>query len=316
MEFNNYIKQFQKLHVSRSSGVAPHKPVLLISVLDEIETGRITENKIFITPELVATFKENWSSLVDSKIFEPRFALPFYHLKSESFWQLITLPGCEIAVTSSNSIRSFAALKSAIDFAKFNDDLFLFLLDKNNRAVLRTTLLDTFFPLTKRKYINTKGSHGKYIANIESKLLNESPSEYKLEIAKADEEEIFLRGGVFKRVVPLVYNYTCCISGMRIAATSNIQMIDACHIVPFSESHDDTITNGISLCPNLHRAFDRGLISINEEYKVIVSNSFVESDTNYSLKMFEGKKIHLPKEEKNFPSIEGLRLHTSNRFQK
>ena len=207
-------------------------------------------------------------------------------------------------------------MQSSMMICFYQSDQELIWLDKNNRAVLRTTLLNTFIPLTKRKYINTKGSHGKYIANIESKLLNESPSEYKLEIAKADEEEIFLQGGVFKRVVPLVYNYTCCISGMRIAATSNIQMIDACHIVPFSESHDDTITNGISLCPNLHRAFDRGLISIDEEYKVIISNSFVESDTNYSMKMFEGKKINLPKEEKYFPSIEGLRLHTTNRFQK
>jgi len=48
---NDYINSFQRLHVSRSQGVAPHKPVLLISVLDEIESGRIIENKICITPE-------------------------------------------------------------------------------------------------------------------------------------------------------------------------------------------------------------------------------------------------------------------------
>ncbi|WP_201288840.1 HNH endonuclease signature motif containing protein [Polaribacter septentrionalilitoris] len=40
-------------------------------------------------------------------------------------------------------------------------------------------------------------------------------------------------------------------------------MIDACHIVPFSISNDDTIPIGISLSPNLYRAFDRGLITIN-----------------------------------------------------
>lgn len=33
---------------------------------------------------------------------------------------------------------------------------------------------------------------------------------------------------------------------------------------------DDTIGNGLSLCPNLHHAFDRGLIAIDDEYRVLV----------------------------------------------
>jgi putative restriction endonuclease len=54
-------------------------------------------------------------------------------------------------------------------------------------------------------------------------------------------------------------------------ATINVTMVDACHIVPFSISYDDTITNGLALCPNLHRAFDRGLIAISDDYRVVVS---------------------------------------------
>jgi len=73
-------------------------------------------------------------------------------------------------------------------------------------------------------------------------------------------EEVFIRSGIFKREIPKLYNNTCAISQLRIDATANISMVDACHIVPFSEAYDDTLTNGIALCPNLHRAFDRGLI--------------------------------------------------------
>jgi len=29
--------------------------------------------------------------------------------------------------------------------------------------------------------------------------------------------------------------------------------------------------NGLALCPNLHRAFDRGLIAISDDYRVVVS---------------------------------------------
>lgn len=47
--------------------------------------------------------------------------------------------------------------------------------------------------------------------------------------------------------------------------------------------YNDTITNGIALCPNLHRAFDRGLIAIDDNFKVLVSQSFREDETNYSV---------------------------------
>lgn len=53
-------------------------------------------------------------------------------------------------------------------------------------------------------------------------------------------------------------------------------MIDACHIVPFSQPYDDTIGNGLALCSDLQRAFDRGLIVIDENYKIIVSGIFKE----------------------------------------
>ena len=64
--------------------------------------------------------------------------------------------------------------------------------------------------------------------------------------------------------MPQVYNHTCCISGMRLVSNHGFSMIDACHIVPFSLSKDDRINNGLALCPNLYRAFDRGLILVDE----------------------------------------------------
>lgn len=85
-------------------------------------------------------------------------------------------------------------------------------------------------------------------------------------------------------------------------------MIDACHIVPFSESYDDTVSNGIALCPNLHRAFDRGLISINQDFVVRVSGNFIE-EGSYSVRRFDGKRIELPSKMKHWPAIENLEWH-------
>ena len=87
-------------------------------------------------------------------------------------------------------------------------------------------------------------------------------------------------------------------------------MVDACHIIPFSDGFNDTISNGLSLCPNLHRAFDRELIAINNDFIVIVNKNFSEFfQSSYNIKQFEGKRICLPSKDLHFPSFESLDYH-------
>ena len=102
---------------------------------------------------------------------------------------------------------------------------------------------------------------------------------------------------------------------MQITTAYNIQMVDACHIRPFAESHDDTIQNGIPLCPNLHRAFDRGLLTINSNYQVIASPHFSEGDSSYALRQYEGITILLPQNNPDFPAIENLAWHQQYIFK-
>lgn len=63
------------------------------------------------------------------------------------------------------------------------------------------------------------------------------------------EEKLFVCGELFKNTIPKMYDYTCCITGMKVQSSHKIQIIDACLIYPFS------------LSPTLHRTFDRGLIT-------------------------------------------------------
>ena len=304
MDISPFIRKLNKLRVAHVKGSpAPHKAILLLSVIESMEYGEIAENKIFITPELVARFKDNWHSLVHSDKFNPNFSLPFYHLKSDGFWHLQTLPGMEVLLTSSGSIKSFSGLKSAVAYAYFDGTVYELLCNQHNRDIVQQTLLATYLGGQQIKRSGYDLFH-----EVENQILHEPASEYKNDVAAADEEEIFVRGGVFKKVVPRVYNYTCCISRMKITATRDVQMIDACHIVPFSESHDDTIKNGLSLSPNFHRAFDRFLITVDQHFKVVVSRHFTESG-GHSLRAFEGKRIYLPEEVGYHPSADNLGWH-------
>mgnify|MGYP003623545051 FL=1 len=80
--------------------------------------------------------------------------------------------------------------------------------------------------------------------------------------------------------------------------------------------HDDTIGNGIAFCPNLHRAFDYGLITIDSNYTVIVSEKFSENNSKYSIRQFDNKKLILPHNKLFEPRIEAFEWHNENVFEK
>lgn len=313
-----YLRAFKKLRIDRSHGVAPHKPILLISVLQTYLNGINSSQRISITPELVALFRSNWNLLVVTK-HDCRISYPFYHLKSEKFWHLIPKNGYDNIDKLGSMVKSFANLNAAVDYVWIDEDLLYLLRDRKSNEILIQFLLDEYFPNSKYNFNKSFGIQQKLFEELENKILNEPSEEYRQEIKELleqkNEEEIFLRGSLFKREIPRIYNNTCCISGMRIDATVNVSMIDACHIVPFSVSYDDTVTNGIALCPNLHRAFDRGLISVNENYQVVVSNTFKEDETSYSIRAFEGKKIKLPNFNNYYPLQENFGWHRNNVFK-
>lgn len=314
-----YIHCFTHLRRAPNNGGAPHKPILLLSVIDCIEKGYIYNNQIHITPELIAFFKSNWSIWVTSNHLM-NFALPFYHMSGEPFWKLITKYGQDISLTKKGSIKSFLTLNTVIEYASIDNELYTFLCNEKDRLVLKKVLIDRYF----NNIQPAETSNSYYLKEIEHDMLCDSSAEYQAKIRTIKkreneenfEEEIYLRSNIFKRTIPKIYNHTCCITGLNINCTYNLSMIDACHIVPFNETHDDTIGNGITLCPNLHRAFDRGLITIDENYTIIVSKNFSENQkSTHSLKQFDNKRILLPDNKKFYPNKENLQWHNMKIFK-
>jgi putative restriction endonuclease len=315
-----YTQQLQSLNraSNKTLGKAPHKPILLLSIIQLIHNGEIQSNRIYITGELVIAFKSNWNKLVLTNHI-PNFSLPFFYLNSEPFWRLVYINGL---FNSNEKISSLGKLKTRIAFAEIDKDLFQILLNPISRAEIENMLLDTYFPNSRANYQFGMINNYDVETVIKTQILNDSKEEYQTlmsHIAKdltenEYEEERFIRGSIFKREVPKIYQNQCCISGMRIESSTNAQMIDACHIVPFSISNDDTVSNGISLSPNLHRAYDRGLITINEDYIVRISPIVRENETPFSLTQFAGRRIILPENKKDYPSPENLIWHKKEVF--
>lgn len=317
---NTYIKYLTKLNRATNNRIkAPHKPILLLSILQLIGKGEIISNRIFITPELVLAFKSNWNTLVTTNNI-CTFALPFFHLKSEPFWHLTYLRS---GVTSLKSISTLKTINDNIAFAEIDQPLFLLMADSATNTLLQNILLECYFPSISASYFK-KASEVQYPLELEIKnqIVNNTKEEYQTKMQTLEEvlteeeiqEERFIRGGIFKKEIPRLYKYQCCISEMKIQTTINAQMVDSCHIIPFSMSNDDTISNDICLSPNLHRAFDRGLLTINEDYIVCISPSVIESNSPYGINQFAGKRIDLPQDVKLYPSTQNLSWHRKECF--
>ncbi|MBZ9729504.1 HNH endonuclease [Salegentibacter sp. JZCK2] len=317
-KYSNYFKKLNR-GFNKNLGRAPHKPILLLSIIQLIAKDKITSNRIFITSEILLAFKQNWAQLVTTD-HSRNFALPFFHMRSEPFWHLVAKPGKRIETTRSKSIKSFNNLNESIVFAEVDKELFLLLQQPENQLWFEQLLIEFYFPDFKINYLRPDSYYEE--DKIENEILNEPSELYQNHIKQLKEtleenefeEEIFVRGGLFKRTVPKIYDYTCCISGLKINSAHNIQMVDACHIYPFSISNDDTVTNGIALSPTLHRAFDRGLITINSDFLVRISPTIEEENSSFPLSDFEGKQILLPEKQDWFPPQEALKWHNKEVF--
>lgn len=118
----------------------------------------------------------------------------------------------------------------------------------------------------------------------------------------------------FRSAVLASYNSSCCITGSK-----EVNLLTACHIIPWAEDvlYRTDPRNG--LCMNIfhHKAFDMGLFTITPDYEIIVSQSILSSQ-DFLLKnllcIYNGKKIHLP--HKFMPSIDCLLFHNKNVYIK
>jgi putative restriction endonuclease len=309
----HYLLKFQKLRQGGTPyGKAPHKPVLLLSVLHQIEQGRVTDNRLYLTPEWVSDFVTLFKTLVQTGN-RPEFSLPFYHLTGEQFWHL--QPKNDGVLRG--YVKSINVWNDIVEYAYLDAPLFALLQQPAARQALKNALLDTYFPETKALYRAAQPHTDAYIHHLELGVLNEPHTFYGAPIALQSDEEQFVRGSLFKRLIPRLYDQTCSISRMRTQSTHGYQLIDACHIKPISVSNDDTVANGFALSPTLHRAFDRGIIGVNPDYSVRISRYITEDEAiAYSLNKLKGVKLHLPIAKTHHPAIDNFIWHLDNRFEK
>ena len=131
-------------HEFRRGVVAPHKAIMLLSVIDLVEYGVTTSNQIEFSERLELQFQHNWSRYVgQSDIFQPRVGTPFWHLNNEPFWRLVPYEGGDEAIAMHLQGNPYAPgpTRKLIRYAEIDQALFDLLQDETYRAKFRTTLI-------------------------------------------------------------------------------------------------------------------------------------------------------------------------------
>lgn len=151
---NKYVSLFCSLHTNKQKGMpAPHKAVLLLSVIDMIEAGVVRSNEIELSERLELCFKHNWDRYIGrSVIFAPKIGTPFFHLHSEPFWSLVPFVGGEETIETLRKGNPYAigTMRKHFRCAKIDRELFDLLKDEDVRAKLRTTLITSYIHPQKR----------------------------------------------------------------------------------------------------------------------------------------------------------------------
>lgn len=159
---HNYIIQFSSLHVNKQRGqIAPHKAILLLSVMDLVANGSINSNRIEFSDRLEEQFMLNWKLYVrKDSVFRPIAGTPFWHLQYESFWKLEPYVGGEKTLLELKTTNPYSSstLRTHIRYAEIDKELFMLMQSVENRKQLRDVLIST--------YLSVEGGQGRNIADV------------------------------------------------------------------------------------------------------------------------------------------------------
>ena len=121
------------------------------------------------------------------------------------------------------------------------------------------------------------------------------------------------RDRVFSTGIKLAYDNTCAISGLRIINGGRRAEAQAAHIRPVHANGPDSLRNGVALSATFHWMFDRGLVSIDDDFSLLFKRIAVPGNV-LSLVNRDGR-LRVPEQEIYRPHRRFLEYHREHVFK-
>lgn len=121
------------------------------------------------------------------------------------------------------------------------------------------------------------------------------------------------RDRVFAQQVRNAYDSRCAVTGLKIINGGGRAEMEAAHIQPVASNGPDTVRNGIALSRTVHWMFDRGLISIDDDFKLLKAKGKIPDGAE---RLFDPSGyIKVPEDERAKPTPQFLHWHRENCFK-
>ena len=121
------------------------------------------------------------------------------------------------------------------------------------------------------------------------------------------------RDRVFSKGIKRAYDNTCAVSGLRIINGRGLAEAQAAHIRPVHADGPYSLRNGVALSSTFHWMFDRGLISVDDDYSLLFKRNAVPGSV-LSLVNRDGR-LRVPEQEIHRPHRRFLEYHREHVFK-
>ncbi|MEO0509075.1 MAG: HNH endonuclease [Verrucomicrobiota bacterium] len=139
----------------------------------------------------------------------------------------------------------------------------------------------------------------------------EEPAEYNRPIVKKLTNRPF-RNKAFSNQVHEAYDDTCAFTGLRLNNGAGLFEVEAAHIRAVEDNGPDSPRNGLALGQTIHWLFDKGVLSLEDDGKILKAGRLVPEKVN-ALLHTDGY-ARLPERAQLQPHKQFLRFHRENRF--
>lgn len=123
-----------------------------------------------------------------------------------------------------------------------------------------------------------------------------------------------VRDRIFRRIVLRAYDERCAVTGLKLINGGGRAEATAAHIRSVEANGPDIISNGVALSGTAHWMFDRGLISLADDLKILVSRQANDPDSIRALINKSGRAIE-PRRVIDRPHPHFLQWHRDHCFK-
>ncbi|MXN66715.1 restriction endonuclease [Stappia sp. GBMRC 2046] len=121
------------------------------------------------------------------------------------------------------------------------------------------------------------------------------------------------RDRAFAVAIKNAYRDTCAVTGLKIINGGGRSEVQAAHIRPVADLGPDSVRNGIALSGTVHWMFDRGLISVDDDYRILTAGNSVPDTVSRLIN--PDRRLLLPSRIEDRPHPHFLKYHREAVFK-